>query len=103
MVAVDAQLGREEPSVSMDGAGKIVYARNAEILTATLQASAGTSTSPIRMDRANEDAQTRRFRTDRSSQSLPASWATRRSTPRRFSTVPTAGTFSLLALLLELY
>lgn len=41
-----AQLGREEPSVSMDIAGKIVYARNAEILTATLQ-SAGESYSPI--------------------------------------------------------
>jgi coatomer subunit beta' len=35
------QLGREEPSVSMDVYGKVVYARNTEILTANLQAVAG--------------------------------------------------------------
>ncbi|KAG9050527.1 hypothetical protein FS837_004711 [Tulasnella sp. UAMH 9824] len=31
------QLGREEPSFSMDSAGKLVYARNSEVLTANLQ------------------------------------------------------------------
>ncbi|KAM0745592.1 Coatomer, beta' subunit [Meredithblackwellia eburnea MCA 4105] len=36
--AVVVKLGREEPSVSMDAAGKVVYARNAEVLMATLQA-----------------------------------------------------------------
>ena len=34
--AVVVKLGREEPSVSMDAAGKIVYANNAEILLANL-------------------------------------------------------------------
>jgi hypothetical protein len=32
----DNQLGRDEPSVSMDSAGKIVYAKNTEILTANV-------------------------------------------------------------------
>jgi hypothetical protein len=32
----DRQLGRDEPSVSMDSAGKIVYAKNTEILTANV-------------------------------------------------------------------
>jgi hypothetical protein len=32
----DKQLGRDEPSVSMDSAGKIVYAKNTEILTANV-------------------------------------------------------------------
>lgn len=36
--AVVIKLGREEPSVSMDPAGKIVYARNTEILTTNVQA-----------------------------------------------------------------
>ncbi|KAK4053418.1 Coatomer subunit beta' [Microbotryomycetes sp. JL201] len=40
--AVVVKLGREEPSVSMDAAGKVVYARNAEILTATLHATEDT-------------------------------------------------------------
>ncbi|SCV72626.1 BQ2448_4163 [Microbotryum intermedium] len=35
--AVVVKLGREEPSVSMDGAGKVVFTRNAEVLTATMQ------------------------------------------------------------------
>nr|XP_019042589.1 coatomer beta' subunit [Kwoniella bestiolae CBS 10118]OCF21519.1 coatomer beta' subunit [Kwoniella bestiolae CBS 10118] len=34
--AVVVKLGRDEPSVSMDSAGKIVYARNTEILTANV-------------------------------------------------------------------
>ncbi|GAA5900352.1 hypothetical protein JCM5296_001406, partial [Sporobolomyces johnsonii] len=38
--AVVVKLGREEPSVSMDAAGKVVYARNAEVLMATLQGTA---------------------------------------------------------------
>lgn len=36
--AVVVKLGREEPSVSMDHSGKIVYAKNTEILTANVQA-----------------------------------------------------------------
>lgn len=39
--AVVVKLGREEPSVSMDSAGKVVYARNAEVLTVALQSTAG--------------------------------------------------------------
>ncbi|KDQ15522.1 hypothetical protein BOTBODRAFT_158406 [Botryobasidium botryosum FD-172 SS1] len=35
---VSIQLGREEPSFSMDTSGKLVYARNTEILSANLQA-----------------------------------------------------------------
>ncbi|CDZ98718.1 coatomer beta subunit [Phaffia rhodozyma] len=35
--AVVIKLGREEPSISMDTSGKIVYARNTEVLTASLQ------------------------------------------------------------------
>ncbi|GAA5820114.1 hypothetical protein JCM10212_000447 [Sporobolomyces blumeae] len=38
--AVVVKLGREEPSVSMDAAGKVVYARNAEVLTVALQSAA---------------------------------------------------------------
>ncbi|ORY30022.1 coatomer WD associated region-domain-containing protein [Naematelia encephala] len=34
--AVVIKLGRDEPSISMDAAGKIVYARNTEILTANV-------------------------------------------------------------------
>ena len=33
---MNLQLGRDEPSVSMDVSGKVVYARNTEILTANL-------------------------------------------------------------------
>lgn len=32
------QLGKEEPSVSMDNAGKVVFARNSEIVTTNIQA-----------------------------------------------------------------
>lgn len=39
--AVVVKLGREEPSVSMDSAGKVVYAKNAEVLMATLQSASG--------------------------------------------------------------
>ncbi|KAJ9105862.1 hypothetical protein QFC20_004197 [Naganishia adeliensis] len=35
--AVVVKLGREEPSVSMDVSGKVVYAKNTEILTANIQ------------------------------------------------------------------
>ncbi|SCZ92621.1 BZ3500_MvSof-1268-A1-R1_Chr5-2g08039 [Microbotryum saponariae] len=35
--AVVVKLGREEPSISMDGTGKVVFTRNAEVLTATMQ------------------------------------------------------------------
>ncbi|BGP53614.1 hypothetical protein JCM8202_002538 [Rhodotorula sphaerocarpa] len=35
--AVVVKIGREEPAVSMDSAGKVVYARNAEVLTVALQ------------------------------------------------------------------
>ncbi|GAA5944224.1 coatomer subunit beta' [Sporobolomyces koalae] len=38
--AVVVKLGREEPSVSMDSAGKVVYAKNAEVLTVALQSAA---------------------------------------------------------------
>ncbi|GAA5995723.1 hypothetical protein JCM5350_008110 [Sporobolomyces pararoseus] len=38
--AVVVKIGREEPSVSMDSAGKVVYARNAEVLTVALQSAA---------------------------------------------------------------
>ncbi|BGP29737.1 Coatomer subunit beta' [Rhodotorula toruloides] len=41
--AVVVKLGREEPSVSMDHSGKVVYARNAEILTVALQSTADES------------------------------------------------------------
>lgn len=37
--AVVVKLGREEPSVSMDTGGKVVFTRNAEVLSAVLQAS----------------------------------------------------------------
>jgi coatomer subunit beta' len=39
--AVVIKLGREEPSVSMDTSGKIVYAKNTEILTGTVQQATG--------------------------------------------------------------
>lgn len=35
------KLGREEPSVSMDVQGKIVWSRNTEVLTANVQGAAG--------------------------------------------------------------
>ncbi|KAL7413116.1 putative ER to Golgi transport-related protein [Mrakia frigida] len=38
---VVVKLGREEPSVSMDSAGKIVFARNTEILTSSVQSIEG--------------------------------------------------------------
>ncbi|GAA5990741.1 hypothetical protein JCM11641_006663 [Rhodosporidiobolus odoratus] len=38
--AVVVKIGREEPSVSMDTSGKVVYARNAEVLTVALQSTA---------------------------------------------------------------
>ncbi|BGP37532.1 Coatomer subunit beta' [Rhodotorula kratochvilovae] len=38
--AVVVKLGREEPAVSMDTQGKVVYARNAEVLTLALHAAA---------------------------------------------------------------
>ncbi|KAJ9114335.1 hypothetical protein QFC22_005788 [Naganishia vaughanmartiniae] len=41
--AVVVKLGREEPSVSMDVSGKVVYAKNTEILTANVQAVADDS------------------------------------------------------------
>lgn len=39
--AVVIKLGREEPSVSMDASGKVVYAKNTEILTGTVQQAVG--------------------------------------------------------------
>ncbi|GAA5949972.1 hypothetical protein JCM10213_004272 [Rhodosporidiobolus nylandii] len=41
--AVVIKVGREEPSVSMDQSGKVVYARNSEILTVALQSAADES------------------------------------------------------------
>lgn len=39
--AVVVKLGREEPAISMDGSGKIIWARHSEILTANVKASVG--------------------------------------------------------------
>lgn len=39
--AVVIKLGKEEPSVSMDHAGKVVWARNAEVLSANVGAAHG--------------------------------------------------------------
>ena len=41
-----SKLGREEPSFSMDSAGKLVYARNQEVLTVNLQSLADQSSGP---------------------------------------------------------
>jgi coatomer subunit beta' len=39
--AVVVKLGREEPAISMDGSGKIIWARHSEIQTANVKASVG--------------------------------------------------------------
>jgi hypothetical protein len=53
--STDEQLGRDEPSVSMDSAGKIVYAKNTEILTANVSnlGADGMFPASLRRDIAN--------------------------------------------------
>jgi coatomer subunit beta' len=41
--AVVIKLGREDPAVSMDASGKVVYARNAEVLTVNVSSGGGAS------------------------------------------------------------
>ena len=41
------QLGREEPAMSMDNAGKIIFAKHSEILQANLKNLGGISDDPL--------------------------------------------------------
>lgn len=77
----------------MDVAGKIVYARNAEILTATLQ-SVGKIRQSLLVYRAsliliNPDLQTRWFLMDKSYQSSQENWVTLKSTLKHYNIVQT--------------
>jgi len=89
----DEQLGRDEPSVSMDSAGKIVYAKNTEILTANVSnlGADGTFPSPgPYLFRQIADQQVRRQKTVNDSTSHFVISARPKSTPKAFNTVPTA-------------
>ena len=39
--AVVVKMGREEPAVSMDGSGKIIWARHTDILTTVIKGAGG--------------------------------------------------------------